>query len=294
MGEFNKWFECDDPARPAGDDAAAALVSRLELVPSLLANAARGDDNVEAVHQLRVATRRSRAALGAFRKFLPKRRRRRMQRRLSELRKAAGAARDLDVLAERRAAQSSIEELARDVEDGRLERQIARLVRRVVWRGKGTEPSFRELARKRLGDGAGEFLAAAAGKPRAVEDLHALRIAAKHLRYSIELFATAFSSAKNNRQTDEVYPTIEAIQERLGRLNDHATAAQRIEGWRSAQAAPGVNAAPASAQQIVELEHRRMATARDAFFEWWNETRVKELTEQLDDWSQSKRSNLCE
>jgi CHAD domain-containing protein len=316
MSEFSKWFECDDPARPASDDAAAALAARLDLIPALLADAAAGDGNVEAVHQLRVATRRSRAALDAFRKFLPKRRRGRMKQRLSDIRRAAGAARDLDVLAERystndtslpadaldwlwativaqrRAAQYSLVLLARGYDRGRLQRGAARLLRRVAWRGQHGEPSFGELARQRLGKAAGDFLRAADARPHHVDELHALRIAAKHLRYSIELFGNAFSSSRNKRLTDEVYPTIEEMQDRLGRLNDHATAAERIDAWRTAAAhtatesnrAP-MRAAPTSARQIVELEQLQTAAASDEFFAWCNDDRTKMLTEQLAAWT---------
>jgi CHAD domain-containing protein len=63
--------------------------------------AKKSADDIEYVHQLRVATRRASAAVQIFAELLPKRKSRLINRRLRELRQAAGEARDLDVLGER-------------------------------------------------------------------------------------------------------------------------------------------------------------------------------------------------
>ena len=53
------------------------------------------------MHQLRVATRRAAATVRIFDALLPQRRMRRLNKCLRKIRRAAGTARDLDVLADR-------------------------------------------------------------------------------------------------------------------------------------------------------------------------------------------------
>lgn len=62
-----------------------------------------------------------------------------------------------------------------------------------------------------------EMLAAAehVHDPEAVEELHGLRIAAKHLRYVLEIFAASLGPAAK-----PVLRRIESIQEHLGEIHD--------------------------------------------------------------------------
>ena len=59
------------------------------------------EQDAEHVHRLRVSTRRAMAALQLYRDFLPRKRARWMKKQLKKVRRAAGEARDLDVLGER-------------------------------------------------------------------------------------------------------------------------------------------------------------------------------------------------
>src|SRR5205807_197113 len=71
------------------------------------------------------------------------------------------------------------------------------------------------------------FLAAA---PAAAADdaaLHRFRIRGKELRYALELLAGAFPATFR----DELYPVAAALQERLGLVNDLATAQRRLAEW---------------------------------------------------------------
>lgn len=57
--------------------------------------------DIQRVHQLRVATRRAIAAIDAFRDLLPTKRADWFTKQLRRIRRAAGEARDLDVLTDR-------------------------------------------------------------------------------------------------------------------------------------------------------------------------------------------------
>ena len=67
--------------------------------------------------------------------------------------------------------------------------------------------------------------------------MHQFRIRGKELRYALESLRGAFPSAVQTR----LYETVEAIQDRLGEVNDLATAKARlkekVEGAHDARAA---------------------------------------------------------
>ena len=93
-----KWIEGLTPEMPVAEAATAVLAARLEVVRHYLPLAAEKPyDDPEYVHQLRVGTRRAGAALRVFADCLPRKHRRMARRRLREIRRAAGDARDWDV-----------------------------------------------------------------------------------------------------------------------------------------------------------------------------------------------------
>src|SRR5262245_11473393 len=100
--EPKKWVECENPGRAAGDVVRDALTGRLEAVEHFLEPDSLEDaHDPEHVHQLRVATRRADAAMRAFADFLPRRKAKKLRRALKRIRRAAGEARDHDVMAMR-------------------------------------------------------------------------------------------------------------------------------------------------------------------------------------------------
>src|SRR5688572_17294219 len=111
-----KTAKCVKPShahQPLSQVAAEVIRERPELECKYAPLAAKQwEDNPEFVHQMRVATRRSAAALALFVELLPRKKTKHMLKRLKRLRKAAGEARDLDVLCQR---------LRRDVKAGRTE-----------------------------------------------------------------------------------------------------------------------------------------------------------------------------
>src|SRR5262249_20900183 len=93
-----KWIRELTAALPLADAARRVLAIRLATVHRALPLAiqdARRD--IEHVHQLRVATRRARAALDIFIDCLPDGAYRAAKKELRKIRRAAGAARDWDV-----------------------------------------------------------------------------------------------------------------------------------------------------------------------------------------------------
>jgi CHAD domain-containing protein len=218
----------------------------------MLANEAgtlEGED-IEALHRMRVATRRQRAA---FRVVAPYFRRKAVRGLQDELRAAAGylgAVRDLDVLIEAAEGyQASLgadaaETLAPLLDEWRGRRRVAR-DELLVYLGSDDYGAFKERYGEFLGSaGAGVKDAAPDdlpephlvrhvlpaeiwshyGRVRAYETvlgwasigtIHALRIEAKRLRYLLESFSEALGPAVASAVKDVV-----ALQDHIGELHD--------------------------------------------------------------------------
>jgi CHAD domain-containing protein len=100
MTANSKWITIESLEEPVTRVARRALKSRLRWLWSRLPLAAEAaDEDLEHVHQLRVACRRATAAMETFTAYLPPRRAAWFDRKLKRIRRAAGEARDLDVLA---------------------------------------------------------------------------------------------------------------------------------------------------------------------------------------------------
>lgn len=285
---------------PSGDGemsarelAARVIRRRLQAVWREL-HAACGDRcDSAAIHRLRVATRRAIAALDAFADRLPARGRRWFRRRLRELRRAAGEARDLDVLFDRLASDTPpspgvtarrrlVAMLARQRPAARrpvvaqLERLVeadwsgraGRLVGDVAHRGHG--PAAPAYCRKRMKAMVRRFFDRAARGGRREADLHRLRIDCKRLRYTLEIFAPVLPPAHR----DKCQKTLESLQEGLGRYTDHVSVAERLQRWSTR---------PVVAEDRRLLEAMRCAEdaaaerARHGFARWWTRSRRRAL-----------------
>ncbi len=263
---------------------------------------------VAAVHQVRVSSRRAVAAIEVFGPFAPPRRASRLQKQLKQLRRAAGAARDLDVLRER--WQRSPPEVPNDPQQwthfwacwslARYEahqsfRRGSRRFRekhplsafklftqKIRWRDTGyPEPTLAQFAVDSLVPLVGGFLAAQPDQSvlDPLEDLeqwHRLRIAGKQLRYALELFGPALQE----RYHQEVEPLFQDFQDTLGMLNDHATAEARLRGWQTSSRKRLQKIDQDWLGELIAWERKGQRSARDHLKSWW-ETNAPALLENL-------------
>ena len=108
MIDSSKWTIEASADEPVHEVAVRTIKARLAAIRFYLPLAAeKPAEDVEYVHQLRVATRRTVAAMEMYLAFFPKGPRKEICRELKQLRKAAGLARDLDVLVQRHAKQAT-------------------------------------------------------------------------------------------------------------------------------------------------------------------------------------------
>jgi CHAD domain-containing protein len=90
-----------DPQTPPSvcDYGEGIIVERLDKLLSHVEGVRQGED-IEAIHQMRVWSRRSRAALDIFHACFPGKAFARLEREVKQVTRALGAARDLDVMIE--------------------------------------------------------------------------------------------------------------------------------------------------------------------------------------------------
>jgi CHAD domain-containing protein len=105
--------------------------------------------------------------------------------------------------------------------------QIDRLTQAVASNGRRRERRFAGQARKYLAPVVKKFFKAAESDLTTDEDLHALRIHGKKLRYTMEIVAPAFDPAFRK----SLYSQMTLFQNLLGTVNDHATARGLFAEW---------------------------------------------------------------
>lgn len=286
-------------ARQVFDLRLHAVADRL--LPALF----HADEDLEHVHQLRVSTRRSGAAVRIFAECLPPREHKAIKKILRQIRRAAGAARDWDVFqvmvaarrprarkehyagldflvgygqSQRVLAQSHLTEL-QSLVDG----EYLALVRSVI--DAVTEPraheTFREQAIPLLASLRAELDAAAAQDLESYEHLHRIRILGKQLRYAMEVFAGCF--APPFRET--IYPAVEQMQEILGLANDSHVAGQTLTAIRDrlqrTQPAAWPRYQP-GIEGLLRYHARRLPEQRRLFVKWWRNWQSSGTEQQLE------------
>jgi len=276
------------PMRPSR--AVRVLEHRLDTLLDHVEGARAG--HVEDVHQARVASRRLREALPVVGASAPRRVLRRGRRRVRRLTQALGPVREMDValgvLSEEAAASDEHAHAAlavqRRVDRERARRRAALLDALAPAEIAATVEAVREVGH-RMGPGAAAWHAAlahrtgvraaalrasveAAGLLYSSGALHAVRIAAKKLRYALEL-ARDLRAARSTRAVE----TLKDVQETLGRLHDLDVLAGFANGTADGDEMAGaesalVNHLQAEARRLhadyLENRHRLLAIAATA------------------------------
>jgi CHAD domain-containing protein len=227
------------PLMRFADAALPVLQDRLRAVVDNEAGTREGSD-IEHLHDMRVASRRLRAALTAFRDCFPAKNYRPVRAMAARLTRSLGAVRDLDVLlAELRKlnAKVSVEEQAGFhtlITALEAERAAARPLllqtldylhvhgfrHKVLSLGRqarGHGGPLQAHARRQCVAGLAELYGYAPYVHDEARDkeLHEMRIAAKRLRYGMEIFRACFGPDIADRIDD-----VKAIQDKIGQIHD--------------------------------------------------------------------------
>jgi CHAD domain-containing protein len=225
----------------------------------------------ENLHRFRVATRRSRALIRASRPLV-RDQLAALDRELRWLAGSTGAVRDLDVLIARlrglvpeldpdqAGAESIVAALERErlrqrdsllavIDTGRYRELLARFESVVpTLRVTDTSVALARLARKELDRLRAEY--DDLGKSPSDDDLHSVRIHAKHARYSAELAATS-----EGEPFARLAESLSKVQDVIGDHQDAVVAELRVRALASDESR-------LAAGRIVELERARRRQAR--------------------------------
>ncbi len=243
-------------------------------------------DDPDAVHNVRVASRRARVYLAEFKGNLPDSIARKARKRLRKIGRSLGTARELDVCMsllrewpdveppvrnyvaeclanDRAAAQTGVAEVHTDLADGTLAKLFVTVRHDFT---KSTACHLRHARgrlRKRLAKA--EALYAAWWTSRLDEDLHVVRIRMKTFRYAVEVYRRLYG-----KPADKFLHQLEAAQDALGRWNDLRVLRNRVQAMeadapRNLRAGIGLLVAAIGAEADAAQERAREELG--AFFE---------------------------
>lgn len=213
-----------------GDAARLQLREHTSAVIANLPGTIRGE--VVALHDIRVASRRLRAALSVYAPGLDPTLAEPLVRAARRLTRALGPVRDLDVQLEALALAEQSPGIKRLV--GTLQKTRRSERRKLVsalhrWDATAFESVLTHALaqplpntplgqhQEAIGMCKAEVMALSESihDPSKVEELHALRIAVKHLRYTVEIFAALLPDEKRASRKP-----LAALQEHLGQIHD--------------------------------------------------------------------------
>jgi CHAD domain-containing protein len=294
-----------DCAAPVIERAAEVLRVRLDEVASLR-GAALDFSDIEGVHNMRVATRRLRSALRDYTPFMNQHLPKKLRKELKQLADALGAVRDEDVaivalealqleadkiepikagigklLKERNdvrdAARTNLTEslAARHLDDLRV--RFSAAIDKMATRKKSKRAvSFNEAGREVVADGLQDLLDLGASlyEPFKTEELHEMRIAAKRLRYAIELFVACWGT-----QIAPFAAEIADMQSFLGEVHDSDIWIESLgKRLRRAQQDASGNDYQTAAWLLSEFVKKRTKEYRSALKLWseWETNRFAE------------------
>lgn len=239
--------------------------------------------NVEATHQARVALRRLRSAFTLHKSVAQDGQFDRLREDLRWLAAGLGTARDLDVLVARRKngeIHSGLEEARRQSYEEAITALASPRARDLMlnlseWLSLGewlTAPSGTDAREQPLRDFAASVLSRFRRKVRkggrglgGQEDAarHQLRKDTKKLRYAAEFFASLFEGKRQKRWYGRFLETLEALQDKLGLLNDAVSAPELLARF-------GLDKDPEAMSLLAPAEDKESlveaaADAHDAF-----------------------------
>ncbi|MEW4566085.1 CHAD domain-containing protein [Bremerella sp. JC770] len=300
MGKNTNWLGKIEPGHSISEVAKEAISTRssrmLEYLP-LAAN--RWKEDVEYVHHLRTWSRRTQAALQLFATLLPLKRSTVMRKATQKLRKAGGDARDLDVFMKRirkakfvigdddkaevmtflkglrKAAQPKVKSAWEWAKSEHLAKKFEGVILRTRWREVAEEESVEQMAPTLLEPLVVRFFHFSQMLVESPESLHQMRIEGKKVRYAMELIESGFP----DRFREELYPAFEEVQSKLGTINDHYTAVEKIQRWQNETSTKKF---PAFLLQMIDHERIQFEEKAEAFRIWWTEARSQELKEHFD------------
>ncbi len=299
---FGRTIDGLTPCMPCAEAIEKSLGGRLRAVDDLIplaADGAAGDARI--VHRLRVSTRRAAAAIKAFSNELPKKRRRRVQDVLRDIRRSASVARSSDVdlaaLRDRYAGAAVDQRPALALIAGMIshERMVAaatlidvcnsgvgKELRKSaidlldgVRKKASSDCSLLSVAENAVSRQRDRAVKAAQGNLRDIDQLHQLRIECKRLRYTIE----SIGPCADELNLRAFYDVLVESQDHFGEVNDAHEFADRVESVRTRLQQPPFEFPESLHASLGAFSDQLGAMSRDAhmaFLRWWSDATLRQ------------------
>jgi CHAD domain-containing protein len=223
------------------------IIEHLQILQNCMQDVLRQKDS-EDVHDLRVASRRVRVGLSIFSHCLPEKRNQTWQKQIRSLTQAFSKARDLDVQInflndfikqnsqkeltpgirrvllrihqKRRSLQADLTSLLNNFKGSGIITEIQNFLSSVIQPetgSEGTSLSLYQLSCENIHQRLDNFLffEVFIQYPERIQELHQMRIAAKKLRYTLEVFAPLYKG-----KMDTTLEIMRTIQTSLGNIRD--------------------------------------------------------------------------
>jgi CHAD domain-containing protein len=248
--------------------------ARLKRLEREVRNVARKPEDADSIHDLRVSIRRLKQELEVFADWFEAENVKTIRRHLRKLMDRCAAVRNCDVAVEvlrtagrqgpelvaslKKERRSAARELAHKLEHWRSTGRVREWSGQLRVSRAASKETAGEAAQRVLPAMTEELFRAGTGAARPNSTrlrMHRLRLKAKEVRYTLELFEPVFLDPALGSGTKTIMESLKGLQEKLGAINDCATTLEMIHRDRGASASV-----------------RRLAGEREAEFRtYWKE-----------------------
>jgi triphosphatase len=230
--------------------------ARLKRLGREVRNVARKPEDADRIHDLRVSIRRLKQELEVFEEWFEARSVKTIRRHLRKLMDRCAAVRNCDVAVEvlraagcegpkllaelKRERHRAARDLARKLEHGRSAGRVREWGRDLRVSRAASKENAKEAAQRLLPAMIDELFLAGKGAalPKSTRlRMHRLRLKAKEVRYTLEIFEPVFFDPALGSGIQTIMESLKGLQEKLGAINDCATTLEMIRQDRAAAAA---------------------------------------------------------
>ncbi len=101
-----------------------------------------------------------------------------------------------------------------------------------------------------------------------IDDLHAMRIAAKRLRYTMEIFHAVFQTGDTAKEFDWLYDKVKSVQEQIGDIHDADVRVPLLQDYldRHAQARPEIRV---GLETLISAQRAQRSSDYQSFVKNW-------------------------
>ncbi len=105
--------------------------------------------------------------------------------------------------------------------------------------------------------------------PARVDELHNMRIAAKRLRYTMEIFQPCFAGKDAAKEFTRLYDQVKAVQEQIGEIHDRDVRVPLLQAFLDTHAGDKAEIRT-GLERLIATQHSERATLYRAFITYWN------------------------